>query len=56
MTADTLAQPAFWPLTLLVFLPALVAAVLSLPIVPKAREELVRWITLATTAVVFVLN
>ncbi len=56
MTADTLAQPAFWPLTLLVFLPALVAAVLSLPIIPKAREEAVRWITLATTAVVFVLS
>ena len=47
---------AFWPLTLIVFLPALVAAVLSLPIVPKAREEAIRWITLATTAVVFLLS
>ena len=49
-------NPAFWPLTLIVFLPALVAAVLSLPIVPKAREEAIRWITLATTAVVFLLS
>jgi len=56
MTADSLAQPAFWPLTLLVFLPALVAAALALPVIPKAREELIRWITLATTAVVFVLS
>jgi NADH-quinone oxidoreductase subunit M len=53
---DTLAQPALWPLTAIVFLPALVAAVLSLPIFSKGREEAVRWITLATTAVVFVLS
>ena len=53
---DTLAQPALWPLTAIVFLPALVAAVLSLPIIPKAREEAIRWITLATTAVVFLLS
>ena len=50
---DTLAQPALWPLSLIVFLPAAVAAFLSLPIIPRAREELIRWITLATTAVVF---
>jgi NADH-quinone oxidoreductase subunit M len=56
MTAATLAQPALWPLSLIVFLPALVAAVLALPIIPKAREEAIRWITLATTAVVFVLS
>ena len=53
---DTLAQPALWPLTAIVFLPALVAAVLSLPIFGKGREEAVRWITLATTAVVFLLS
>ncbi|MCE2726634.1 MAG: NADH-quinone oxidoreductase subunit M [Planctomycetaceae bacterium] len=53
---DTLAQPALWPLTAIVFLPALVAAVLSLPIFSKGREDAVRWITLATTAVVFVLS
>jgi NADH-quinone oxidoreductase subunit M len=56
MTADTLAQPALWPLSLVVFLPALVAAVLALPIIPKGRDEAIRWITLATTAVVFVLS
>lgn len=38
------------------FLPAIVAAFLSLPIVPKARDEAVRWITLGTTAVVFLLS
>jgi NADH-quinone oxidoreductase subunit M len=54
--ADALTQPALWPLTTIVFLPALVAAVLALPIIPKAREEVVRWITLATTVVVFVLS
>ena len=54
--ADTLTQPALWPLSMIVFLPALVAAVLSLPIIPKAREELIRWVTLATTIVVFVLS
>ena len=53
---DTLTQPALWPLTAIVFLPALVAAFLSLPIVPKAREEFIRWTTLLTTAVVFVLS
>jgi len=53
---DTLNQPALWPLTAIVFLPALVAAFLSLPIVPKAREEFIRWTTLITTAVVFVLS
>ena len=53
---DTLAQPALWPLSAIVFLPALVAAFLSLPIVPKAREDFIRWTTLITTAVVFVLS
>jgi hypothetical protein len=53
---DTLTQPALWPLSAIVFLPALVAAFLSLPIVPKAREEFIRWTTLLTTAVVFVLS
>jgi len=53
---DTLTQPALWPLTAIVFLPALVAAFLSLPIVPKAREEFIRWTTLLTTAVVFLLS
>ena len=52
-TAD---QPAFWPLTVIVFLPAVVALLLSLPIIPKAREEAIRWITFFTTAVVFVLS
>jgi NADH-quinone oxidoreductase subunit M len=51
-----LAQPALWPLSLIVFLPAAVAAFLSLPVIPKAREEMIRWITLATLAVVFVLS
>ncbi|MFM7136235.1 MAG: NuoM family protein [Planctomycetota bacterium] len=54
--ADALSQPALWPLTAIVFLPALVAAVLALPIIPKGREELIRWVTLATTAAVFVLS
>ena len=54
--ADALSQPTLWPLAAIVFLPALVAAVLALPIIPKGREELIRWITLATTAVVFVLS
>ena len=49
-------NPAFWPLTLVVFLPALVAAGLSLPIFPKAREEIIRWGTFATTVVVFLLS
>lgn len=52
----SLVQPALWPLSLIVFLPAVVAAFLSLPIIPKAREELIRWITLGTLAVVFVLS
>ena len=51
-----MSQPAFWPLTLILFLPAIVAFVLSLPIIPKAREEMIRWIALATTAVVFVIS
>ncbi len=51
-----MSQPAFWPLTLILFLPAIVAFVLSLPIIPKAREELIRWIALATTSVVFVIS
>jgi NADH-quinone oxidoreductase subunit M len=51
-----LVQPALWPLSLIVFLPALVAAFLSLPIIPKAREELIRWITLGTLAVVFLVS
>jgi NADH-quinone oxidoreductase subunit M len=54
--AVALTQPALWPLTTIVFLPALVAAVLALPIIPKAREEAIRWITLATTVVIFVLS
>jgi len=54
--ADALSQPALWPLTAIVFLPALVAAVLALPIIPKGREELIRWIALGTMAVVFVLS
>ncbi|MEI6505459.1 MAG: NADH-quinone oxidoreductase subunit M, partial [Planctomycetota bacterium] len=54
--ADTIAQPALWPLSLIVFLPAFVAAVMALPVIPKAREELIRWITLATTIAVFVLS
>jgi NADH-quinone oxidoreductase subunit M len=53
---DALMQPAFWPLTVIVFLPAVVAAMLSLPIIPKAREESIRWITLGTTALVFLLS
>ena len=56
LPTDTLSQPALWPLTAIVFLPALVAAFLSLPIVPKAREDFIRWTTLLTTAVVFVLS
>ena len=52
----SLNQPALWPLSAIVFLPALMAAVLSLPIIPKAREEFVRWVALLTTAVVFGLS
>jgi NADH-quinone oxidoreductase subunit M len=54
--ADALSQPALWPLSAIVFLPAIVAAVVALPVIPRAREELIRWITLATTAVVFLLS
>jgi NADH-quinone oxidoreductase subunit M len=56
LPTETLSQPALWPLSAIVFLPALVAAFLSLPIVPKAREDFIRWTTLLTTAVVFVLS
>jgi NADH-quinone oxidoreductase subunit M len=54
--ADALSQPALWPLTVMVFLPAIVAAVLSLPIIPKAREESIRWLSFGTTAIVFLLS
>jgi len=56
MTPESLTQPAFWPLSIIVFLPALVAAFLSLPIIPKGKEESVRWIALMTMAVVFLLS
>ena len=56
MTPESLTQPAFWPLSIIVFLPALVAAFLSLPILPKGKEESVRGIALLTTAVVFLLS
>jgi NADH-quinone oxidoreductase subunit M len=56
MTPAVLSQPALWPLTAIVFLPTLVALVLALPVIPKAREEAIRWITLLTTAVVFLLS
>jgi NADH-quinone oxidoreductase subunit M len=49
-------NPSLWPLSLLVFLPAVTATFLSLPIVPRGKEEAVRWITLGTTAFVFVLS
>jgi NADH-quinone oxidoreductase subunit M len=49
-------NPAFWPLTVIVFLPAAVAFLLALPIIPKAREEAIRWISFLTLAVVFVLS
>jgi NADH-quinone oxidoreductase subunit M len=49
-------QPALWPLTAILFLPTVVAFFLSLPIIPKAREEVIRWIALATTLVVFALS
>jgi len=51
-----MSQPALWPLSLILFLPAVVAFVISLPIVPKAREEFIRWTALVTTAVVFLLS
>jgi NADH-quinone oxidoreductase subunit M len=56
ISTDAITQPALWPLSIIVFLPALVAAVLALPIVPKAREDFIRWTSLLTTAVVFVLS
>jgi NADH-quinone oxidoreductase subunit M len=49
-------QPALWMLSTILFLPALVAVFLSLPLIPKGRDEAVRWVALATTAVVFVLS
>ncbi len=55
-STEALAQPALWPLTVIVFMPAIVAAVLALPIIPRAREESIRWIALGTTAIVFVLS
>jgi NADH-quinone oxidoreductase subunit M len=55
-SSDVITQPALWPLTAIVFLPALVAAFLSLPLFSRGREDVVRWITLATTFVVFVLS
>jgi NADH-quinone oxidoreductase subunit M len=54
--AANILQPAFWPLTLVLFLPAIVAAILSLPIIPRGRDEAVRWIALGTTAAVFVMS
>ncbi len=56
MTASELSQPAFWPLTLILFLPAIVAAILALPLIPKAKDESIRWIGLVATIVVFVLS
>ena len=52
----SLTQPALWPLSAIVFLPALVALFLALPIIPKGREEFIRWIGLLTTAAVFALS
>ena len=52
----SLTQPALWPLSAIVFLPALVALILALPIIPKGREEFIRWIGLLTTAAVFALS
>lgn len=52
----SLTQPALWPLSAIVFLPALVALILALPIIPKGREEVIRWIGLLTTAAVFALS
>jgi NADH-quinone oxidoreductase subunit M len=56
--SEVIAQPALWPLSLLVFLPALVAVFLSLPIVPRGRdgENFIRWTTVGTTLVVFMLS
>jgi len=52
----SLTQPALWPLSAIVFLPALVALILALPIIPKGHEEFIRWIGLLTTAAVFALS
>ncbi len=52
----SLTQPALWPLSAIVFLPAMVALILALPIIPKGREEVIRWIGLLTTAAVFALS
>lgn len=49
-------QPALLPFSLLVFLPACVALVIALPIIPRQREDLVRWIALTATAIVFMLS
>jgi NADH-quinone oxidoreductase subunit M len=56
--APTLAvtQPAFWPLTLILFLPAIVAGILALPIIPRGKDDSVRWVGLATTIAVFILS
>ena len=56
--APTLAvtQPAFWPLTLILFLPAIVAGILALPIIPRGKDDSVRWVGLATTVAVFILS
>jgi NADH-quinone oxidoreductase subunit M len=51
-----LAQPAFWPLSLILFLPAIVAALLALPLIPRVKDETIRWIGLTATIVVFVLS
>ena len=56
--APTLAvtQPAFWPLTLILFLPAIVAGLLALPIIPRGKDDSIRWVGLATTIAVFILS
>jgi len=56
--APTLAvtQPAFWPLTLILFLPAIVALILALPLIPRGKDDSIRWVGLATTIVVFLLS
>lgn len=56
--APTLAvtQPAFWPLTLILFLPAIVAGILALPIIPRGKDDSIRWVGLATTISVFILS
>ena len=54
--AVPLDQPAFWPLTLILFLPAIVAAILALPLLPRLKDESIRWIGLVATAAVFLLS